>query len=1156
MKKRLTLLTALIACLSCAAAPLSPEQALQRVTESKGAKKLLGGDMARPELVLTGKTALGSPAYYVFTQKAGTLFVSAEDSAEPLLGYSENGDFNPDNMPPQLKWWLNKYAEEIAYYTNLRPENKKKTLRRKKAAPAQRSAIAPMLKTTWDQTEPYDKYCPEYSGERTVTGCVATAMAQAMKYYAWPQTTVEPISYQWNSKTLTSPSVTLDWANMLDSYQGRYTTAQADAVARLMQVAGYSVKMQYNIAENGGSGAYSDDIRNALVNNFGYDIACDYIRRDFYTAEEWEAMLYDNLMNVGPVIYGGQGSEGGHQFVCDGYDGAGAFHINWGWSGIADGYFRLNALDPDDLGTGGGDGGFNWNQDMILGMRRPQAGSVAPAPVIGCSSDLVASVWGYELSLESSDGYIWNISGMGGNFTFGVSLTSVETGTTTYCEYGDISLEPGYSIGEIIVNVPSYLPDGTYVARPVYKVDNGAWSNVRFAEGCTDSVTITLTGSGIEITEDPEEQISLYDYICPTGLVIGQPYKIDLTVKSSYSYDVNVGLDAYLCSWDDVYFYPEEELGYASANVPANSMAVLTYSGTLSNYLTPGTYALLFTLNDEIVDGVYVDVVERGDEAVIYKGLSSYCNWTFENTVMPQELDYIWNWDEDHGYLKGSAYVKKAYAAESWAVSPVIDLSEVKNATVNFSHTAKFQTTLQELCGFYVREVGGEWEKLHIANWPEAGNWTFVEAGEMSLQAYAGKKIQVAAKYGSSMAGADTWEIKDVIIKVAEGETPVDPDPVIPTPAGEYTLNIADATDIRGEFNQTKYKDDGAVQEYANYKPLDLFEIDGYRFLFRQEDESASAPALYMDADGEVPQTLRLYKTSEMTVMFPAGAKVESLTWNFKSISGVDYVYTTSGEATVLSKDKKLVWTNTDGVSEVVFTLPYEKGSDNKNPNVQIVGFDVVVAGTPVVPDPIENEYIYVGLTDNCDWTFVNEVLPEELDHIWSWDERYGCLKASAYVSGEALDAESWAVSPEIDLTRAAGPTVNFDHAAKFQTTIRELCGFYVREVGGAWEELRIANWPEAGTWDFVEAGEMSLQAYVGKKIQLAFLYGSYYDGADTWEVRNVVVKDAKTGIDTVESGFEGETLFFDLNGRRVEKPSAGLYIMVRDGKPSKIMVK
>lgn len=172
---------------------------------------------------------------------------------------------------------------------------------------------------------------------------------------------------------------------------------------------------------------------------------------------------------------------------------------------------------------------------------------------------------------------------------------------------------------------------------------------------------------------------------------------------------------------------------------------------------------------------------------------------------------------------------------------------------------------------------------------------------------------------------------------------------------------------------------------------------------------------------------------------------------------------------------------------------------------------------TPEPPAPAGNA-IFTGLSDKLtqmptDWVIENISLSEGLSKVWSWGtyNDLGYLKASAYIGSTAYAAESYAISPVIDLTGATGCQASFEHAARFQTTLRTLCGLCVREEGAtAWTPLTITTWPEAGAWNYATCSGISLADFDGKKIQLAFKYGSSAAGADTWQIRNLTVTGNK----------------------------------------------
>ena len=326
-KLLITLLAAGVAA-SAQAKVLTPDEALQRAAGNSGMQKAIGKSVSDSRLMYTLR-AEDQPALYVFdksSENTGYLVLSADDMAYPVLGYADKGDFDPDNMPEAMKWWLQQYADQIAYARKNAGKPVMTT-----AKDDNREPIAPQIKTEWDQVEPYNNQCPSYSGIRTYTGCVATAIAQVMKYWEYPERGKGTISYTASSiqkrLSMNFAAKAFDWGNMLLRYdEGKYTDEQAAAVAYLMKACGYAVKMDYGTDS---SGALAMNIANALEKYFSYDGNIDYQLRQLYSSTEWADMMYENLRDVGPVIYGG-GSMigGGHSVICDGYSQDGYFHFN------------------------------------------------------------------------------------------------------------------------------------------------------------------------------------------------------------------------------------------------------------------------------------------------------------------------------------------------------------------------------------------------------------------------------------------------------------------------------------------------------------------------------------------------------------------------------------------------------------------------------------------------------------------------------------------------------------------------------------------------------------------------------------------------------------------------------------------------------------
>lgn len=282
-------------------------------------------------------------SYYVFNAegKDGFVIVSGDERTEPILGYSCTGTFDVESMPENVAWWMRSYDIAIENVQQL----SQREIRRMPTG--EYEYIDPLLKTQWDQFSPYYQQCPVIDGDTCVTGCVATAVAQIMKYYNHPKTSKGTFRYRTKTNRILMqalPEVDFDWTNMLDTYSsvGWETKAQKDAVATLMLYCGCAMNMDYGVD---GSGADATPVCDAMEYFFGYDEDIHKVYRDDYDTEAWEQLIYDELAKGFPVFYSGRNEASGHAFVCDGYLG-GFFHINWGWGGVFDGYFKLSILYP------------------------------------------------------------------------------------------------------------------------------------------------------------------------------------------------------------------------------------------------------------------------------------------------------------------------------------------------------------------------------------------------------------------------------------------------------------------------------------------------------------------------------------------------------------------------------------------------------------------------------------------------------------------------------------------------------------------------------------------------------------------------------------------------------------------------------------------
>lgn len=556
--KRITSLAIMsVATLGMFAAPLTPEQALRRV-QGNSALKMPSKSGTSMKLSFSMQTQKGEPAVYIFDRPAssGYLIVSADDTATPLLGYADSGSFDANNMPPQLEWWLSEYASQIDYASANGIKNTYAPIANKKE-------IAPLVKTKWNQGTPYNNLCPSVNNVKCPSGCVATAMAQVMKFWNYPEVGTGRVTATLPSGGTGEGFINLaqkpfDWNNMIDSYSGyNYTNEQENAVATLMQAAGYAAKMNY---APGGSGALSINAAISLSKNFKYNPNIQYLQRLYFNTSEWNEIVYNELAAGRPILYGGQSTSVGHEFVCDGYDGNGYFHFNWGWGGMSDGYFILDALNPNSVGTGGGaGGGYNSRQDIIIGI---QPSSEETDVYLTQFGNLSASASGSNISLAL------NYNGNVGNWVnAGISAVKVRMGAEIVSvdnseikpQYvrlfsNDIDIPAltlnGYNIsyqgikGNATVSIPSILPNGKYkvtvCTQDANKTD-APWTPVCTTNGAYNFVYVTKNGSSCSVENFNETELSIVSAEPTTQVYYENACRFRLSVKNNSNLELSGG---------------------------------------------------------------------------------------------------------------------------------------------------------------------------------------------------------------------------------------------------------------------------------------------------------------------------------------------------------------------------------------------------------------------------------------------------------------------------------------------------------------------------------------------------------------------------------------------------------------------------------------
>lgn len=308
-------------------------------------------------MVLSAMIVMATTPYTIENVGGHSVVKSTGEQAIVLAEFDHEVDI--EHMPAEVRSFLDSYAaveKGEAEYVSFEEEII--------------DSVDPLLgEIKYDQGTPYNDLCPIINGARAVTGCVATAMAQVMRYWKYPQVGTGSATYTSSSGAATYyfADHPFDWDNMLETYSrfSGYTPDQGAAVANLMLACGASVNMNY---DNAGSGSYISNSYKALKDNFGYTPNMKYYESDSPNWDDWAENLKEQFKKGFPVLYAGTATSGGHAFVLDGYrtelleggDTKTKFHVNWGWNGQYNGYFLLFRLQPD------GDNYSNTNQRVVL----------------------------------------------------------------------------------------------------------------------------------------------------------------------------------------------------------------------------------------------------------------------------------------------------------------------------------------------------------------------------------------------------------------------------------------------------------------------------------------------------------------------------------------------------------------------------------------------------------------------------------------------------------------------------------------------------------------------------------------------------------------------------------------------------------------------
>lgn len=359
MNKGLLLLTSMLSVAAvCIAQPVSEDQAgriaLQFLDGGDNSMKAPSRGVQTLEVAYTAQTGSDKDFYVFNRQGGGFVIVSADErTAKPVLAYSYEGRFDAENMSPAQEEILSGYRQQIDYARkNMTPAPDVL----KNSSPVGTVIVEPLIKTQWNQGEPYNKLCPTVDGRKTYAGCAACAMAQIMNFWRWPERGHgSHRNVLDNTLYVDFNESVYDWDNMALTYTADSSQVKIDAVSKLIYDCGMAVDMDYPI-----NGTYTTLISQALMSYFNYSSQTRRIEKNL--TENWDSVIAAELDARRPVLYSGVGESGGHAFICDGYDSEGYFHFNIGWGGAGDGFYLTDAVRGEGLS------GFNRDQNVIIGI--------------------------------------------------------------------------------------------------------------------------------------------------------------------------------------------------------------------------------------------------------------------------------------------------------------------------------------------------------------------------------------------------------------------------------------------------------------------------------------------------------------------------------------------------------------------------------------------------------------------------------------------------------------------------------------------------------------------------------------------------------------------------------------------------------------------
>ena len=762
---------------------------VQAQNEAKGERLKAKGERIPVELAFTQyQVDNTTPAVYVFNSTdEGFVLVSAEDDARAVLGYSDEGTFDANHIPENMQFWLKMYADEMRSATEAkgeRREAKGKVNRREvrgerlEARGERREAeeeayptIAPLLgETVWGQGEPFNHKCPEINGERTVTGCVATAMSQIMYVHKYPAKGTGSYSYTTETKKLKVSadfgSTTYDWANMIPDYTDSYTTTQADAVATLMYHVGVAAEMDYTVES---SGAVSSIALVGLTKYFGYDKAIHVLPKDFMTEDGLLQAITTDLQAGRPVYFSGVTvNQEGHAFVCDGMQSDGYLHINWGWNGMANGYFAISALAPEVQGTGGSASNLAFTESVgvYTNIKPNEGGKAMPLVTVDTltrtSKETINKTEkvSFDLDRFTSAG----IATAEGTITYFIYNSNKEL--VEEVEIGTFELDPGYyytSAISISEKLPDTLANGNYELEIRYIDDNDIDHPILIKGLGEVRVPFTVTSSQFVFGEVPKPEVELRSFTnADFSLVTGtKTWAVDLFSSQFWAEnpsekDVLIRCNIHSNSDKSVIGTYTLEAG----TIDANAMYAEGYYSACYQYQPTALHLTILPAGGEKVTVQYYMEVN---------GEVKQGSYTTTPDWYEKDGDtYYYNTDYNYDLATTLPASKALQITSAWSHTNTTEMSYFVEGTISTMRNTPEQIVQYKTARFDISDNGTTNNQFYCYNTKWLGDTEFVTGNEVKV----GDKVVILGQLQNY--SGNTPEIKGYVYEHTAGQTPVD----------------------------------------------------------------------------------------------------------------------------------------------------------------------------------------------------------------------------------------------------------------------------------------------------------------------------------------------------------------------------------------------